>query len=71
MSFLQLHDIESETSGTRLFVLADSVWGHFGQTMNLAEILHVHILMQTYFNQREVLFKKTTNMIQHLININT
>jgi len=25
---------------------------------NLAEILHVHILMQTYLNQREVLLKK-------------
>jgi len=31
---------------------------------NLAEILHVHILMQTYLNQRKVLFKKTTDMIQ-------
>jgi len=31
---------------------------------NLAEILHVHILMQTYLNQREVLFKNATNMIQ-------
>jgi len=32
--------------------------------LNLAEILHVHFLMQTYLNQRKVLFKKTTNMIQ-------
>jgi len=31
---------------------------------NLAEILHVHILTQTYLNQRDVLFKNTTNMIQ-------
>ena len=31
---------------------------------NLAEILHVHILMQTYLNQRDVLLKKTTNKIQ-------
>jgi len=30
---------------------------------NLAEILHVHILMQTYLNQRELLLKQTTNMI--------
>jgi len=35
MSFLQLNDIESVTSGTRLFGLAASVrvasvWGHFG-----------------------------------------
>jgi len=27
-------------------------------------------LMQTYLNQRKVLFKKTTNMIQQLISIN-
>jgi len=31
---------------------------------NLAEILHVHILMQAYLNQREVIFKETTNMIR-------
>jgi len=31
---------------------------------NLAEIPYVHILMQTYLNQPELLFKKTTNMIQ-------
>jgi len=31
---------------------------------NLAEILYVHFLMQTYLNQRKVLFKKSTNMIR-------
>ena len=31
---------------------------------NLAEILCVHFLMQTYLNQIKVLFKKTTKMIQ-------
>jgi len=28
------------------------------------EILHVNFLMQTYLNQRKVLFKNTSNMIQ-------
>jgi len=32
---------------------------------NLAEILHVRFQMQTYLNQRKVLFKKTTIMMQH------
>jgi len=31
---------------------------------NLGEILYVHFLMQTYLNQRIVVFKKNTNMIQ-------
>jgi len=70
MSFLQLNDIESVTSGTRLFGLSRFGLGTFQsgdilvRLRNLAEILHVHILMQTYLNQREVLFKKPTNMIQ-------
>jgi len=59
MSFFQLNDMESVTSGTRLFGLAISV-----RLWNLAEILHVHILMPTYLNQQKVLFRKTTNMIQ-------
>jgi len=40
---------------------------------NLAEILYVHFLMQTYLNQRKVLFTKknqTWSTIQQLINMN-
>jgi len=65
MSFLQLNDIESVTSGARLFGLGTFRSGDISVRLrNLAEILHVHILMQTYLNQREVLYKNTTNMIQ-------
>jgi len=63
MSFLQLNDIESVT-----LVRDFSVWPIWSESfqsgdilvrlLTLAEILHVLILMQTYLNQREVLFKK-------------
>jgi len=52
-------------------VWAVSVWGLFSlgsfgiETFRSDyEILHVHFLMKTYLNQRKVLFKKITNMIQ-------
>jgi len=59
---------------TRLFGLAVPVWPIRSEPLrsgdisvrlwHLAELLHVNILMQTYLNQREVLVKKNTNIIQ-------
>jgi len=87
MSFLQLNDIESMTFGTWLFSLAVLVWlirseqfrsgplqsgDILFRLWNLVEIFNVHILMQTYLNQRELLFKKLRkwSKIQQLISIN-
>jgi len=48
MPFLQLNDIESVTSDTRLFGLSRLGLGTFRSDY---EILHVHILVKTYLNQ--------------------
>jgi len=50
-------------SGTGLFGLTRFGHGTWSFRSDY-EILHVHVLMQTYLNQRKVLFKKTANMIQ-------
>jgi len=65
----------SELFQSDRFGMAVSATGLFGhgtfrsrdisvRLWNLAEILHVHFLMQTCFHQRKVLFKKTTSMMQ-------
>jgi len=61
MSFLQLNNIESVTSGTQLCSLANFVFRSnfgLGAFWSDYEILYVHILIQTYLNQRKFYLKK-------------
>jgi len=70
---------DTEKYGARLFGLADLVWavsvtGLFGLGCSDREMFqsgyeilqksYVHFLMQTYLNQRKVLFENTANMFQ-------